>query len=109
MYEGNEQLSFYYVISIELCAMNAVDQTTAGAVSGETATNGGAEGFTISGKRTEEYQKSFFAILSFLRLEKSNLFLFGLILCSLFHKYHFIIVNGRIYYGRTRVKERAEK
>lgn len=54
MYEGNEQLSFYYVISIELCAMNAVDQTTAGAVSGETATNCGAEGFTISGKRTEE-------------------------------------------------------
>lgn len=35
--------------------MMAVDHTTAGAASGETADNGGAEGFTISGKRTEEY------------------------------------------------------
>jgi hypothetical protein len=34
--------------------MIAVGQTIAGAVSGETANNCGAEGFTISGKRTEE-------------------------------------------------------
>jgi hypothetical protein len=36
--------------------MNAMDQTIAGAASGETAgIFSGAEGFTISGKRTEEY------------------------------------------------------
>lgn len=34
--------------------MIAVGKTIAGAVSGETAYNCGAEGFTISGKRTEE-------------------------------------------------------
>lgn len=34
--------------------MIAVGQTIAGAISGETANNCGAEGFTISGKRTEE-------------------------------------------------------
>jgi hypothetical protein len=39
---------------MNISAMNAVDQTTAGAVSGETANFCGAEGFTISGKRTEE-------------------------------------------------------
>ncbi len=36
--------------------MIAVDQTIAGAASGETANFRGAEGFTISGKRTEEYR-----------------------------------------------------
>lgn len=35
--------------------MIAMDQTIAGAASGETAEFRGAEGFTISGKRTEEY------------------------------------------------------
>jgi len=35
--------------------MIAMDQTIAGAASGETAGLCGAEGFTISGKRTEEY------------------------------------------------------
>lgn len=54
MYEDSEQLSFYDANSIELCAMIAVGQTIAGAVSGENAINCGAEGFTISGKRTEE-------------------------------------------------------
>lgn len=34
--------------------MIAMDHTIAGAASGETAGNRGAEGFTISGKRTEE-------------------------------------------------------
>jgi hypothetical protein len=34
--------------------MIAVGQTIAGAVSGEIVINCGAEGFTISGKRTEE-------------------------------------------------------
>lgn len=34
-------------------AMSTMDQTIVGAASGESAT-GGAEGFTISGKRTEE-------------------------------------------------------
>ena len=34
--------------------MNAVGQTIAGAASGEIARRCGAEGFTISGKRTEE-------------------------------------------------------
>ncbi|AGN38600.1 hypothetical protein BaLi_c42880 [Bacillus paralicheniformis ATCC 9945a] len=36
--------------------MIAVGRTTAGAASGETAEFCGAEGFTISGKRTEEYR-----------------------------------------------------
>ena len=36
-------------------AMIAMDHTIAGAASGETVGNRGAEGFTISGKRTEEY------------------------------------------------------
>jgi hypothetical protein len=35
--------------------MNAMGRTMAGAASGETANFRGAEGFTISGKRTEEY------------------------------------------------------
>ena len=35
-------------------AMNAMDQTIAGAASGESAHLCSAEGFTISGKRTEE-------------------------------------------------------
>ena len=34
--------------------MNAVDKTMAGAASGETVQRYSAEGFTISGKRTEE-------------------------------------------------------
>jgi len=34
--------------------MNAMGHTIAGAASGETAGLSGAEGFTISGKRTEE-------------------------------------------------------
>lgn len=37
-------------------AMIAVGHTMAGAASGETACMCGAEGFTISGKRTEEYE-----------------------------------------------------
>lgn len=36
--------------------MIAVGHTIAGAASGETAEYRGAEGFTISGKRTEEYR-----------------------------------------------------
>jgi len=36
--------------------MIAMDHTIAGAASGETAITCGAEGFTISGKRTEEYE-----------------------------------------------------
>ncbi len=36
--------------------MIAMDQTIAGAASGEDAINRGAEGFIISGKRTEEYR-----------------------------------------------------
>jgi len=36
-------------------AMIAMDRTIAGAASGETVEFHGAEGFTISGKRTEEY------------------------------------------------------
>lgn len=36
--------------------MIAMDQTIAGAASGETAMICGAEGFIISGKRTEEYR-----------------------------------------------------
>lgn len=36
--------------------MIAMDHTIAGAASGETVGIHGAEGFTISGKRTEEYQ-----------------------------------------------------
>lgn len=36
--------------------MIAVGHTIAGAASGETACMCGAEGFTISGKRTEEYE-----------------------------------------------------
>ena len=36
--------------------MIAMDHTIAGAASGETAEICGAEGFTISGKRTEEYE-----------------------------------------------------
>jgi hypothetical protein len=35
--------------------MIAMDHTIAGAASGETAGDRSAEGFTISGKRTEEY------------------------------------------------------
>lgn len=35
--------------------MIAMDRTIAGAASGETVEFRGAEGFTISGKRTEEY------------------------------------------------------
>jgi len=35
--------------------MIVMGQTIAGAASGETAEICGAEGFTISGKRTEEY------------------------------------------------------
>ncbi|EAR67868.1 hypothetical protein B14911_13927 [Bacillus sp. NRRL B-14911] len=35
--------------------MNAMGRAVAGAASGETAGFRGAEGFTISGKRTEEY------------------------------------------------------
>lgn len=35
-------------------AMNAMDHTIAGAASGETVQTCSAEGFTISGKRTEE-------------------------------------------------------
>ena len=35
--------------------MIAMDQTIAGAASGEIAVFRGAEGFIISGKRTEEY------------------------------------------------------
>ena len=39
--------------------MIAMDQTIAGAASGEDASNCGAEGFIISGKRTEEYRMLF--------------------------------------------------
>lgn len=38
--------------------MKAMDHTIAGAASGETAGDRSAEGFTISGKRTEEYRIS---------------------------------------------------
>jgi hypothetical protein len=45
--------------------MNVVDQTTAGAASGESAL-GGAEGFIISGKRTDDKIKvCFFKHASF--------------------------------------------
>ncbi|MDF2904382.1 MAG: hypothetical protein K0S25_2020 [Bacillus sp. (in: firmicutes)] len=43
--------------------MIAMDQTIAGAASGEIAIICDAEGFTISGKRTEEY-RILFVILS---------------------------------------------
>lgn len=52
--------------------MNAVGNTTAGAASGET-TMCGAEGFTISGKRTEDGKPLLF--LHYLRLGNPIFFL----------------------------------
>lgn len=48
-------LSLSFITKFNKRAMIAMDQTIAGAASGEDAINRGAEGFIISGKRTEEY------------------------------------------------------
>jgi hypothetical protein len=63
--------------------MNAVDQTTAGAASGEFAI-GGAEGFIISGKRTDDKIKVCFLSMHHFAMfargwTMSNLFIFYLL------------------------------
>ena len=83
--------------------MIAMGHTIAGAASGETARLCGAEGFTISGKRTEEYEdyllfyhKRVIDIICYsyaLRdWRNSNLFFIGFTSCSTFH------MNKKKYY-----------